>query len=465
MRSQLEVQSFYYEKYRNRLCSEFCFICYMRKNLPFEIYSPTIFVKGRGCKMLRNKEQLREDLLNIAMYAVDCAKPNAAVARAMDSLCFGDGEVYLVAVGKAAWEMADAAVRHLKHPIRKGIVLTKYGHIYGNIPGVICLEAGHPVPDENCMRGTQEILTMTTDLKPSDTVLFLLSGGGSSLFELPLISLEDLETITERMLRAGMSIVEINTIRKRLSAVKGGRFAEWCMPAKVETVILSDVLGDAVDMIASGPTVADTSTCTQALELAERYDLFISPEVSSCLRKETPKEVTNVRCHMIGSVKQLCDAAVERAAELGYETHFLTDGLCCEASCAGKELAMLLKQNACKGKKLAFIAGGETVVHVTGNGLGGRNQELALAAAVELNGVPDAALLSIGSDGTDGPTDAAGGCVDGGTLCKIEKKGLSAVAMLKNNDAYHALDAAGALIKTGPTGTNVNDLIVGLILE
>ena len=206
------------------------------------------------------KEQLRSDILDIAMYAIDRAKPDAVVKEALDKAHI-DGDIYLVAVGKAAWQMADAAVKYLDHPIQKGIVLTKYEHAKGEIPGVVCLEAGHPVPDENSVIGTQKILEMTQNLKASDTVLFLLSGGGSALFEKPLISLEELKEITERMLRSGMCITQMNTIRKRLSAVKGGRFAQWCAPARVETIILSDVIGDKVDMIASGPTVADPSTC------------------------------------------------------------------------------------------------------------------------------------------------------------------------------------------------------------
>lgn len=413
--------------------------------------------------MVSRTEQLRKDILEIATFAIDRARPDAAVRRALDGLQI-NGDIYLVAVGKAAWKMADATVKYLNRPIAKGIVLTKYDHVKGVIPGVECLEAGHPVPDENSIDGTQKILEMTQCLKPSDTVLFLLSGGGSALFEKPFIPLEQLKIITDRMLCGGLSITQMNTIRKRLSAVKGGRFAQWCGPATVETIILSDVLGDAIDMIASGPTAADPSTSAEAMSLAKQFDLLISPEVVACLEAETPKETPNARNHIIGSVRQLCDAAIEKAKSLGYETIFLTDSLCCEASQAGRELAYLLKQHANDGKKLAFIAGGETIVHVKGNGLGGRNQELALAAAIEFAGISNAALLSIGSDGTDGPTDAAGGCVDGETYTHLKEKGRNAEAYLANNDAYHALNTVGSLIRTGPTGTNVNDLVVGLIL-
>ena len=408
------------------------------------------------------KAQLYKDILDIAMYAINRAKPDYAVKRALERLRF-DGDIYLVAVGKAAWQMADAAMKCVPKPICQGIVLTKYGHIRGELPGVLCLEAGHPIPDRNSVEGTQKILQMTQRLKATDTVLFLLSGGGSALFESPLISLDALKEITERMLRAGMDIGQINTIRKRLSAVKGGRFAQWCLPAKVETIILSDVLGDKVDMIASGPTVADSSTCAQAMELAKKFGLLISPEVTACLEAETPKQITNGHCSIIGSVRQLCSAAMERAGALGYETVFLTDDLSCEASRAGREIGNRLKRHAADGRKIAYIAGGETVVHVKGKGLGGRNQELALAAAIELAGVRNTSLLSIGSDGTDGPTDAAGGYVTGNTCAALKKQGLSAEAFLADNDAYHALEAVGGLIKTGPTGTNVNDLVIGLI--
>ena len=408
------------------------------------------------------KAQLYKDILDIAMYAINRAKPDYAVKRALERLRF-DGDIYLVAVGKAAWQMADAAMKCVPKSICRGIVLTKYGHIRGKLPGVLCLEAGHPIPDRNSVEGTQKILQMTQRLKATDTVLFLLSGGGSALFESPLISLDALKEITERMLRAGMDIGQINTIRKRLSAVKGGRFAQWCLPAKVETIILSDVLGDKVDMIASGPTVADSSTCAQAMELAKKFGLLISPEVTACLEAETPKQITNGHCSIIGSVRQLCSAAMERAGALGYETVFLTDDLSCEASRAGREIGNRLKRHAADGRKIAYIAGGETVVHVKGKGLGGRNQELALAAAIELAGVRNTSLLSIGSDGTDGPTDAAGGYVTGNTCAALKKQGLSAEAFLADNDTYHALEAVGGLIKTGPTGTNVNDLVIGLI--
>ena len=228
-------------------------------------------------------------------------------------------------------------------------------------------------------------------------------------------------------------------------------------------MILSDVLGDPVDVIASGPAAADSATTAEAKRIARKYGLDNNPEVAKLLEVETPKTVPNVRTQIIGSVRQLCAAAEKVAKELGYECIFLSDCLSGEASDTGREIAEELKQYAGSGRRIALLAGGETVVHVKGTGLGGRNQELALAAAQVLEGIPGAALISVGSDGTDGPTDAAGGYADTDTVAQLREKGMDVQAYLDNNDAYHALDAVGNLIITGPTGTNVNDLIVGLI--
>ena len=304
---------------------------------------------------------------------------------------------------------------------------------------------------------------MTGDLEETDTVLFLLSGGGSALFEKPLIPPEQLRNITAQLLACGADIREINTIRKRLSAVKGGRFAQWCAPASVAAVILSDVLGDPPGMIASGPAAPDETTCAQALDIVRKYGLRLSEEALACLNRETPGELHNVHTQIIGSVRQLCLAAEKVCCELGYETVFLTDQLCCEARDAGRDLGKLLREHQHTGKKLAFLAGGETVVHVTGRGLGGRNQELALGAAEWIRGMSNACVISVGSDGTDGPTDAAGGYVDGDTVAALKNLGLSPETVLENNDSYHGLKAVDGLIITGPTGTNVNDIAVALL--
>ena len=359
--------------------------------------------------------------------------------------------------------MARAAVSCLEQPLEQGIVVTKYGHVEHPIPGIICYEAGHPVPDENTFRATQAVLDITAQVSPEDTVLLLLSGGGSALFEKPLVEGAELQAITNQLLASGADIVEINTIRKRLSAVKGGRFAQWCAPAHVEVIVLSDILGDPPDMIASGPAAPDSSTCTDALDIVKKYDLTLSERALSLLHRETPKELPNVSTQIIGSVRQLCHAAGKLAEELGYEPILLTDHLDCEAREAGRFLSDILRTHADSGRKLAFLAGGETVVHLTGKGLGGRNQELALAAAVGIQGLSNVCVISVGSDGTDGPTDAAGGYVNGDTVRALTEQGLRVVDVLAQNDAYHALKAVNGLILTGPTGTNVNDVAVALV--
>lgn len=405
---------------------------------------------------------LRKDTDRIVTAGIRAVMPDEAVRRALDAYVPGPGRTLLVAAGKAAWQMAKAAVETLGH-VDGGVVVTKYGHVMGPIPGVVCYEAGHPVPDENSFAATQKALELVSGLSAEDTVLFLLSGGGSALFEKPLVTGEELRDVTEQLLACGADIVEINTVRKRLSAVKGGRFALACAPAKVFSIVLSDILGDPLDMIASGPACPDSSTCAQARAVAEKYGLRLSPRADALLGSETPKALANVETHVNGSVRELCAAAARVCQDLGYAPVYLTDRLCCEAREAGRFLAGILKSHAGDGKSLAFIAGGETVVHLTGKGLGGRNQELALAAAPGIAGLSGAAIFSVGSDGTNGPTDAAGGYVDGDTLAELAKKNIDIFAALRENDAYHALQAVGGLIVTGPTGTNVNDVAVALI--
>lgn len=405
-------------------------------------------------------QKLRQDADAIIRAAIAAVLPDEAVRRALKGRHF-PGRVLLVAAGKAAWQMARAAVEALG-PVDAGIVVTKYGHVQGQLPGVICYEAGHPVPDENSFRATQAALNLVAGAKETDTVLFLLSGGGSALFEKPLIPGGELQDITQQLLACGADIVEMNTIRKRLSAVKGGRFALACAPARVYSIVLSDILGDPLDMIASGPAVPDRSTCAQAQAIAETYGLRLSGAARACLQQETPKALDNVETHITGSVRELCAVAAAACGQLGYQPVLLTDHLDCEAREAGRFLADIARTHAGRGQATAYLAGGETVVRLTGHGLGGRNQELALAAAPGLAGLP-AAVFSVGSDGTDGPTDAAGGYVDGDTAAALAARGLDAGAVLADNDAYHALQAVDGLIVTGPTGTNVNDVAVVLV--
>lgn len=408
------------------------------------------------------KEDLFADAEQILTASIRAVLPDQAVARALESYRPGTGRTLLVSAGKAAWQMASAAVAALGR-VDQGIVITKYGHSKGEIPGVRCYEAGHPVPDQNGFAATEKALEMVQGLTPEDTVLFLLSGGGSALFEKPLIPGEELQDVTNQLLASGADIVEMNTIRKRLSGVKGGRFALACAPARVFSILLSDVLGDPLDMIASGPAVPDTSTCAQAAAIAAKYRLRLSPLAQELLRQETPKALENVTTQVTGSVRELCAAAARACRNLGYQPILLTDHLDGEAREAGRFLGNILRTHAGDPGRRAYIAGGETVVRLTGQGLGGRNQELALAAAPCIAGLERAALFSVGSDGTDGPTDAAGGYVDGGTLTALHRTGYRVEQVLRDNDAYHALQAVGGLIFTGPTGTNVNDLSVALI--
>ena len=405
---------------------------------------------------------LRSHADQIIKASIKAVLPDEAVKRALAGQEF-PGRVLLVSTGKAAWQMAKAAYDILGNRIENGVVVTKYDHVMGPIGNFCCYEAGHPVPDENSFKGTQAALDLVKNLTPKDTVLFLLSGGGSALFEKPLVSGEVLQDITSQLLACGADIVEINTIRKRLSGVKGGRFALACAPARVFSIVLSDILGDPLDMIASGPAVPDTSTCEQAVAIAKKYDLHMPESAWELLNQETPKELTNVTTQINGSVKQLCVAAAAACRELGYEPVMLTDQLCCQAKEAGSFLASIIKTQASKGQNLAFLAGGETVVHLTGKGLGGRNQELALSAAAGIAGIPGAAVFSVGSDGTDGPTDAAGGYVDYTTAGQLMAQGIEIFEVLKQNDAYRALQKVDGLVMTGPTGTNVNDVAVALL--
>ncbi|MBR6038978.1 MAG: glycerate kinase [Clostridia bacterium] len=405
---------------------------------------------------------LRSHADQIVKEAIAAVQPDAAVQRALKKMVFR-GRVLLVAAGKAAWQMAKAASDALKGRIEKGVVVTKYEHVMGPIANFDCFEAGHPVPDENSFKGTQAALDLVADLSGQDTVLFLLSGGGSALFEKPLVPAEELQDITGQLLACGADITEINTIRKRLSAVKGGRFAQFVRPAKVEAVILSDILGDPLDMIASGPACPDSSTAEDALRIAKKYDLKMSDAARALLSVETPKILNNVHSQINGSVRELCAAAQKACSALGYTPILLTDQLCCQAKEAGSFLASILKTHANEKRSIAYIAGGETVVKLIGKGLGGRNQELALAAAAGIAGLNNAAVFSVGSDGTDGPTDAAGGYADGDTVKELAGNGLTVDAVLGNNDAYHALQKTGGLIMTGPTGTNVNDVAVALL--
>ena len=419
-------------------------------------------------------QSLRRDAMEIVREAIRRVLPENAVKEALAAEGFsarvrrGKGRIVVAAIGKAAWRMARAAADALGARLSDGAVVTKYGHAMGPIDGLEIFEAGHPLPDGNTLAGTEALLEKVRGLGPDDTVLFLVSGGGSALFERPVdgVTLDDLVTVTNRLLACGADIVEINRIRKRLSSVKGGRFAQLAAPAHVYVVALSDVLGDRLDAIASGPAWPDASTAEEALATLKKHGLSFRPGLMELLGRETPKALDNVTAVVTGSVSALCAAAESAAAARGYAPLILTTTLDCEAREAGALLASLAREVRSSGRPApapcALILGGETVVRLTGRGRGGRNQELALSAARGIAGLDNTVVASVGSDGTDGPTDAAGGIVDGGTAELLRGRGIDIERVLADNDSYTALSAVDSLVVTGPTGTNVNDLALAL---
>jgi len=410
-------------------------------------------------------EKLYQDAHALITKSIEANLPDAAVRNALKGRSFGKS-LYLVAIGKAAWNMAKAAHDELGDQIKRGVVITKYDHGQGEIPNMEVIEAAHPLSDENTLRGTEKAIALAESLGADDELLFLISGGGSALFERPLsgVSLDDIVDVNSQLLSSGADIVEINMIRKRLSSVKAGRFAQIAAPAKVFTIVLSDVLGDRLDSIASGPAAPDMSTVADARRVVEKYNLKLTPVMEKLLGEETPKSTDNVETVITGSVTTLCQSAADIARDMGYTPHVLCSNMNCEARDAGRLVASMAAQidngSDCFHRPCAIILGGETVVHLKGKGKGGRNQELALAAAEGIVGMENLLVLSFGSDGTDGPTDAAGGIVDGETLAQLAAAGVDFHSSLDNNDAYHALKAIDHLITTGPTGTNVNDIAV-----
>ena len=391
--------------------------------------------------------------------------PGTAVQNALRTHNF-KGNIHMVAIGKAAWTMSKAACDFLGDRLIKGIVVTKYEHAMGNLPKCDIYEAGHPVSDENTIAATHECVKLAESLTENDELLFLVSGGGSALFENPLegITLDDVQDITNQLLASGADIVEMNMIRKRLSSVKAGRFAQLAAPTKVFAIILSDVLGDRLDSIASGPAVPDNSTAEDAAKVAEKYGLKLTELQSKYLAQETPKNIDNSEIVITGSVRTLCESAAKTAEKLGYTPFVLTTTMNCEAAEAGRLLSAIAADTKAGRNSFktpcAIIAGGETVVTLKGKGKGGRNQEKVLAASKGIAGLEDVLIFSLGSDGTDGPTDAAGGIVDGTTLSKLKGKDIDIDKVLADNDSYNALRAVDGLIVTGPTGTNVNDVVV-----
>ena len=425
----------------------------------------------------------------IFRYALQAVDPYNSVAlqaqRLVEQLeCRKPRKVVVIGFGKASCTMAKAMENHLEGLIGSALVITKYGHCLLSKPqNIRVYEAAHPVPDENGLKGTREIIRILEDEDENTLVICLISGGGSALLVQPYngITLAEKQEITGLLLKAGADINEVNTVRKHISKVKGGRLAGIAYPAKTVSLILSDVIGDRLDVIASGPTAPDITTYSNAMQVLKKYGLtgLTPPNIFEVLKKgaegllpETPKTgdkiFENVENIIIGSNTTALNAAKKKAEELAFHTEILSPELAGEARDAGKWLALKAKEfRTSRGqrseKPLCLISGGETTVTVKGNGMGGRNMELALSFAMEIGGIDGIALLSAGTDGTDGPTDAAGAVVDGQTIIKARHIGLAPEAYLNNNDSYNFFKKIDGLFVTGPTGTNVMDMQVVVI--
>jgi hydroxypyruvate reductase/glycerate 2-kinase len=375
--------------------------------------------------------------------------------------------------------LAESSIRDI---ITKGIVITKYGHVQGTLTNNIeIFEAGHPVPDAKGLAATKNVIDMLKNGDSQTLVLCLISGGGSALLVAPCndITLSEKQRVTELLLKAGADINELNTVRKHISAIKGGRLAEIAYPSKVISLILSDVIGDPLDVIASGPTSPDETTYQDALDVIEKYGLRdnIPDHIWNTLKDsangampDTPKTgnpaFEGIENIIIGSNNIATEAAAKKAIELGFDTTILTSEIQGEAREVARWLALKaieIRGQRTEDKKICLISGGETTVTVKGNGLGGRNMEFALAFAIEIAGTDGITLLSAGTDGTDGPTDAAGAIVNGQTTKKAKTKGLDPLVYLEHNDSYIFFKNTGELFITSSTGTNVMDIQIVLI--
>ena len=441
------------------------------------------------------KRDLRRDAREIFTAGLEAADPNQAVRRAVkvneQGILTVDDRTYelnhysrilVVGAGKASAPMAAALEELLGSQITEGTITTKYGH--GLHLRIITLtEAGHPVPDEKGYAGTEDILKLLERADEHALVFCLISGGGSALMPLPVpgLTLEDKQKTTQALLDCGATIHEINTIRKHISAVKGGKLAKTAYPGTLITLILSDVIGDDLDVIASGPTVPDRSTYADCMEIINKYDLIDKvPSVVSTyiergcsgIESETPKPgdpiFDKTQAVIIGSAGLSINAAKREADILGYNTLILSSFIEGETRDVAGVHAAIIKEILKSGNPVerpaCIISGGETTVTIHGSGLGGRNMEFVLAAAIEIDGLDDILVLSGGTDGTDGPTDAAGAYAEGSTIKRAFEQGLSAREYLRNNDSYHFFEAVGNLVKTGPTMTNVMDLRILLVI-
>jgi hydroxypyruvate reductase len=431
----------------------------------------------------------REVVIRVMQAALAAVEPGEAVRRALrrdgDRLTVGDRSfdlsayerVIVVGAGKASAPMAAAVEDVLGEKVADGLVVVKHGHTHPT-KTVQLREASHPIPDESCVNGTAELVSLLETTGPKDLVVVALSGGGSALMLLPAegISLADMQQTTDLLLRAGATINELNTIRKHLERAKGGGLARLAAPSDVLALVLSDVVGNPLDVIASGPTVPDTSTFEDTCAILERFGVWdrLPANVAARLdagRKgeipDTPKPgdplFDRVHTVVVASNELAAEAAVRQAESEGLNALLLSTYVEGEAREVAKVVAALAREETARNRPLArpacLILGGETTVTVKGTGIGGRNQELALAASLKIAGLDDVIVAALATDGNDGPNDATGALVDGSTLARARAKGLNPDAYLANNDAYTFFDALGDLLVTGPTNTNVNDLL------
>ncbi|HLH01021.1 MAG TPA: glycerate kinase [Bryobacteraceae bacterium] len=433
---------------------------------------------------------LREQALRIFRAALKAAAPGQAVRRHMT---LADGtltagrkhyrlskfrNIYVVGAGKASVEMARAVERLLGSRIRAGLINTKYGYAGAPLKRIEIRECGHPVPDAIGQEGAARIADIAQNAGSDDLIICLISGGASALLPLPppSITLEDKCATTALLLECGANIHEINCVRKHISAIKGGQLARLAFPATVLALILSDVIGDDLDVIGSGPTVPDRSTFSQARAVLEKYGIW--EKAPSAVRRqlssnaiETPKPADSVFARvqnlLVGSNRLAVEAAAFQARSLGFRTMILSTVLEGEAREIAHVHAAIAKEIRAARRPLhapaCLISGGETTVTLRGRGLGGRNQEFVLSAALDIAGLHDVLILSAGTDGSDGPTDAAGAVADGTTLARAAAKNLDATAHLAHNDSYRFFEPLGDLVKTGPTGTNVADIQILLV--
>ncbi len=444
-----------------------------------------------GKEMLFSMRNEALDIFNASLKAVD---PVNAVKRFLkkvdnklivknisyDLNCFEN--IYLIGFGKAAAAMARGVEEVLGKDLKAGIVSVKYGHLDKVSSRIKINEAAHPVPDEAGMRGAKEIVDFLKQRNAKDLIICVISGGGSAILPLPVegISLAEKQATTKLLLACGADIKEINAIRKHISQVKGGQLARMTQPATLITLILSDVIGDPLDSIASGPAAPDQSTFNDCWKVLQKYNLLgkIPAAVERHLKlgvdnliSDTPKagDGAFLKTHniIVGSNWEAVAAARDHAQNLGYKTIVLSTFVEGETKDVARVHAAIAKEVNKTGnpvnKPACIISGGETTVTIRGNGLGGRNQEFVLAAAMDIHGMENMVVLSAGTDGTDGPTDAAGAIADGETIDRANQLKLDSLKFLQNNDSYHYFEKLNDLIKTGPTNTNVMDIRIILI--